>query len=71
MLQRGVLNLFHSVQVDRVIIGAKFLSFEEVDSCLIELQNDDLVEQAEALDLSLVFLHGVCQLCNLVHFAFF
>ena len=54
-----------------MIIGTELFSFEEVDCCLIELQNDDLVEQAEALDLTLVFLHGVCQLCDLVNLAFF
>ena len=57
MFQRGVLNLLDSVQVDRVIIGAKLLSLEEVNCCLIQLQNDNLVQQTQALDLTLIFLH--------------
>ena len=57
MFQRGVLNLLDSVQVDRVIIGAKLLSLKEVNSCLIQLQHDDLVQQTQALDLTLIFLH--------------
>lgn len=63
--------MLHSVQVDGVIVGAELLSLEKVDRCLVQLEDHDLVEEVEALDISLRPRYGLSQLRDFVHFPLF
>ena len=69
VFERRILDLLHRIQVDRVIVSAEFFSLEELNGGLVELQDNDLVEEGEALDLTLISLNRVSQLRDLVHFA--
>jgi len=54
-----------------VIVGGELVTLEELDGRLVELEHDDLVEEAETLDVLLTRLNLVGQLCNLGDLAVF
>ena len=67
-----VFNLLLNVEVHSVVVRGKLISFEELNRCLIELQNDDLVQKAKAfyvLTSCIYALGEVCDLCNFFLFA--
>ena len=69
VLQRHVLNLLHRVEVYSVIVGAEFLALKELDGCLVELEHDYFVEEAEALNVSIRALYRLSQARNLLNLA--
>ena len=44
VFDRIVFNDLDSVEIDRVVVSAKFLTLEEVDSCLVQLKDYDFVQ---------------------------
>lgn len=47
----SVFNLFLHIQVHCVIVGRELVPLEKLNSCLVQLQHDDLMQQAETLDI--------------------
>ena len=44
VLDRIVFYDFDSVEVDRVVVSAEFLTLKEVDSCLVQLKDYDFIQ---------------------------
>ena len=61
---RTVLHLLDAVQVDRVIVGAVFLSLEKLDRNLVELHDCQFVEEVQAFDFMVCGGNCVSQLCD-------
>ena len=55
------------VHVDSVVVGGVLLPLKELDGCLIELQNDNLVENVQTLDVFVKLRDGVRQLRDLAN----
>lgn len=53
LAQEVVLNLLLGVEVHRVVVSRELVALEELDCSLVELDDDDFVEEAEALDVVL------------------
>ena len=69
MLQTMILNLLHRIQINRVVVSPELLPLEEIYSSLVQLQDNNLVEQVEALYISISSLNSLRQLCDLVDLA--
>ena len=52
-----------------MVVSTKFFAFEELYGSLVELQNNDFIEEAEAFDIAIGALHIFCQARNLLNFA--
>ena len=49
-----------------MIVSAKLFSFEELNSCLVQLQNYDFVQEVETVDISVSFLNTLRELGDFV-----
>lgn len=65
-----VLYLLDCIQVNRVVVGAELLSFEEVDSGLIQLEDDNFVKQVETFDIPVSSRDCLRKRSDLVDLAF-
>ena len=53
-----------------VVVCGKFLSLKELDGCLVQLENDNLVQEIKTFNISLTARDRVSQLCDFVNLAF-
>jgi len=54
-----IFALLRHVQVDCVIVRRELVTFEELDSGLIQLQHNNLVKQFKALDVALSVAYAI------------
>ena len=57
-----------SVHLNGMVVGAEFLSFEELDRGLVELQDNYIVEQIKAIDVAVYAFNPLSQLSYVSNF---
>lgn len=69
LLAQGIIfALFGHVKIYSVIVGCELVPFKELDCGLVELQNNYLVQQIEALNVALSRPDAVREVCDTRYF---